>query len=66
MTGQDRDAVLLAQDADGGLEMQVHTEPGRDSGGLVDLPGFRATDANLLQGDDIRVAGRDDLRDPLW
>jgi hypothetical protein len=42
--------------------MQIHAEPGCYGGGLIDLPCPRAADANLLQRDDVRATGRDDVR----
>ena len=65
VAGEDSDAVLLAQNADRGLEMQLHPEAlGHDCGlirpALVDL-----ADAHLLQGDDIRLAGGYHVADPF-
>lgn len=65
MAGQDGNAVLLAQDPDCGLEVQVHAEPGRHGRRLIDLPCTLTPDADLLQGDDVRIAGRNDIRDPV-
>src|SRR3712207_1721515 len=62
MPGQDRDAVLLAEDADGGLEMQFHPERLGYHGGLVDS-GLGAADPNLLERHDIGLAGGDHLGD---
>ena len=64
MARQDRDAVLLAQDADRRLEMQIHPEMPGHAGGLIRGSRVNPPDANLLQGDDVGIAGCDHLRNP--
>jgi hypothetical protein len=62
MAGQDRNAVLLAKNADRRLKVKIHSEGGRNACSLVDLPDAHTPDTNLLERDDVRIAGCDDLR----
>ena len=65
VAGENRDPVLLAENADRGLEMQIHAERGCHRGRLVDLARPDAPDADLLQRHDVGIAGGDDLGDPV-
>ena len=65
MAGENRDAVLLPQYPDRGLEMQFHAEAVRHDGGLIRPALVDLADPDLLQRHDIGLTRRDHVADPL-
>ena len=61
--GEDGRPVTLLLHRQGGVEAEGHAQPLGDGVGLVDAAAAGPADIDLLQGDDIRLAGRDHIGD---
>jgi len=59
VSGEDGYPELLSEDADGGLQVDIHAKLRGKRRRLIDGPFPRAPDADLLQGHDIGPAGGD-------